>query len=47
MGIKVTCSCICVGVNVLVTSCHSDHSQQALSCKMSAEYDSFIASDKR
>ncbi|TWW59038.1 beta-1,3-N-acetylglucosaminyltransferase manic fringe [Takifugu flavidus] len=35
------------GVNLLVTSCHSDHSQQALSCKMSAEYDSFMASDKR
>lgn len=35
------------GVNVVVTGCHSDHSQQALSCKMSAEYDAFMASDKR
>ncbi|XP_031732912.1 beta-1,3-N-acetylglucosaminyltransferase manic fringe-like [Anarrhichthys ocellatus] len=35
------------GYNVVVTSCQSDHSQQALSCKMSAEYDGFMASDKR
>uniref|UniRef100_A0A3B3CK88 MFNG O-fucosylpeptide 3-beta-N-acetylglucosaminyltransferase n=1 Tax=Oryzias melastigma TaxID=30732 RepID=A0A3B3CK88_ORYME len=33
--------------NMVVTGCHSDHSQQALSCKMSAEYDGFMASDKR
>ncbi|CAG5928823.1 unnamed protein product, partial [Menidia menidia] len=32
---------------MVVTDCHSDHSQQALSCKMSAEYDGFMASDKR
>lgn len=30
-----------------MTNCQSDHSQQALSCKMSAEYDGFISSDKR
>ncbi|KAM9362786.1 beta-1,3-N-acetylglucosaminyltransferase manic fringe [Symphorus nematophorus] len=35
------------GVNMVVTGCQSDHSQQALSCKMSAEYDGFMASDKR
>lgn len=35
------------GYNVVVTSCQADHSQQALSCKMSAEYDGFMASDKR
>ncbi|KAI3353481.1 hypothetical protein L3Q82_020004 [Scortum barcoo] len=35
------------GHNMVVTSCQSDHSQQALSCKMSAEYDGFMASDKR
>ncbi|KAK1885642.1 Beta-13-N-acetylglucosaminyltransferase manic fringe [Dissostichus eleginoides] len=32
---------------MVVTACQSDHSQQALSCKMSAEYDGFMASDKR
>uniref|UniRef100_A0A8D3C880 MFNG O-fucosylpeptide 3-beta-N-acetylglucosaminyltransferase n=1 Tax=Scophthalmus maximus TaxID=52904 RepID=A0A8D3C880_SCOMX len=36
-----------LGYNVVVTGCQSDHSQQALSCKMSAEYDGFMASDKR
>ncbi|XP_068177098.1 beta-1,3-N-acetylglucosaminyltransferase manic fringe isoform X2 [Antennarius striatus] len=36
-----------VGHKVVVTSCQSDHSQQALSCKMSAEYDHFMASDKK
>ncbi|XP_041839909.1 beta-1,3-N-acetylglucosaminyltransferase manic fringe [Melanotaenia boesemani] len=35
------------GYNMVVTGCHSDHSQQALSCKMSAEYDGFMASNKR
>ncbi|XP_044046078.1 beta-1,3-N-acetylglucosaminyltransferase manic fringe [Siniperca chuatsi] len=35
------------GHNMVVTGCQSDHSQQALSCKMSAEYDGFMASDKR
>ncbi|XP_076002947.1 beta-1,3-N-acetylglucosaminyltransferase manic fringe [Genypterus blacodes] len=35
------------GYNLEVTGCQSDHSQQALSCKMSAEYDGFMASDKR
>ncbi|XP_076583471.1 beta-1,3-N-acetylglucosaminyltransferase manic fringe [Chaetodon auriga] len=35
------------GLNMVVTGCQSDHSQQALSCKMSAEYDGFMASDKR
>ncbi|KAM6940500.1 beta-1,3-N-acetylglucosaminyltransferase manic fringe [Xenentodon cancila] len=35
------------GYNMVVTGCHSDHSQQALSCKMSAEYDGFMASKKR
>ncbi|KAM8880175.1 beta-1,3-N-acetylglucosaminyltransferase manic fringe isoform 1-T1 [Spinachia spinachia] len=35
------------GFNMVVTGCQSDHSQQALSCKMSAEYDGFLASDQR
>lgn len=35
------------GCNVEVTRCQSDHSQTALSCKMSAEYSGFISSDKR
>ncbi|KAK5925888.1 hypothetical protein CgunFtcFv8_021505 [Champsocephalus gunnari] len=35
------------GYNMVVTACQSDHSQQALSCKMSAEYDGFMASEKR
>ncbi|KAJ4941672.1 hypothetical protein JOQ06_011549 [Pogonophryne albipinna] len=35
------------GYNMVVTACLSDHSQQALSCKMSAEYDGFMASEKR
>ncbi|KAJ8001618.1 hypothetical protein DPEC_G00171350 [Dallia pectoralis] len=34
------------GYNLIVTDCPSDHSHQALSCKMAAEYDHFIASDK-
>lgn len=38
---------VCPGYNMVVTGCQSDHSQQALSCKMSAEYDGFMASDKR
>ncbi|XP_029355720.1 beta-1,3-N-acetylglucosaminyltransferase manic fringe isoform X3 [Echeneis naucrates] len=33
--------------NMVITGCQSDHSQQALSCKMSAEYDGFMATDKR
>lgn len=33
------------GYNLVVTGCQSDHSQQALSCKMAAEYDGFMASD--
>uniref|UniRef100_A0A672Y309 MFNG O-fucosylpeptide 3-beta-N-acetylglucosaminyltransferase n=1 Tax=Sphaeramia orbicularis TaxID=375764 RepID=A0A672Y309_9TELE len=36
-----------VRYNLVQTGCQSDHSQQALSCKMSAEYDGFMASDKR
>ncbi|XP_041640632.1 beta-1,3-N-acetylglucosaminyltransferase manic fringe [Cheilinus undulatus] len=35
------------GFNMVVTDCQSDHSQQALSCKMSAEYGGFMASYKR
>ncbi|XP_029355711.1 beta-1,3-N-acetylglucosaminyltransferase manic fringe isoform X2 [Echeneis naucrates] len=35
------------GYNMVITGCQSDHSQQALSCKMSAEYDGFMATDKR
>ncbi|KAM4612280.1 beta-1,3-N-acetylglucosaminyltransferase manic fringe [Polymixia lowei] len=35
------------GYNMVITACQPDHSHQALSCKMSAEYDHFMASDKR
>uniref|UniRef100_A0A3B5MAL5 MFNG O-fucosylpeptide 3-beta-N-acetylglucosaminyltransferase n=1 Tax=Xiphophorus couchianus TaxID=32473 RepID=A0A3B5MAL5_9TELE len=35
------------GYNMVVTGCQSDHSQQALSCKMSVEYDGFMASNKK
>ncbi|XP_030638688.1 beta-1,3-N-acetylglucosaminyltransferase manic fringe [Chanos chanos] len=35
------------GYNIIVTDCSPDHSHQALSCKMSAEYDHFMASDKK
>jgi len=33
--------------HLIVTSCPSDHSRQALSCKMQAEFDMFLLSDKR
>jgi len=32
--------------HLIVTSCPSDHSRQALSCKMQAEFDMFLKSDK-
>ncbi|XP_064179753.1 beta-1,3-N-acetylglucosaminyltransferase manic fringe isoform X1 [Anguilla rostrata] len=35
------------GYNIIVTSCSPEHSHQGLSCKMSAEYDYFMASDKK
>lgn len=35
------------GFHVEVTRCESDHSQAALACKTSAEYDGFMSSDKR
>ncbi|XP_051940609.1 beta-1,3-N-acetylglucosaminyltransferase manic fringe isoform X2 [Hippocampus zosterae] len=35
------------GYNMVMTSCSPDHSQQALACKMAAEYNGFLASDKR
>ncbi|XP_057700685.1 beta-1,3-N-acetylglucosaminyltransferase manic fringe-like isoform X2 [Corythoichthys intestinalis] len=35
------------GYNMVVTGCQPDHSQQALACKMAAEYDGFLESDKR
>ncbi|XP_072528159.1 beta-1,3-N-acetylglucosaminyltransferase manic fringe isoform X2 [Salminus brasiliensis] len=34
------------GFNIIATSCSPEHSHQALSCKMAAEYDHFMASDK-
>lgn len=33
--------------HLVVTSCPSDHSRQALSCKMQAEFDMFLKSKKR
>ena len=33
--------------HLIVTSCPSDHSRQALSCKMQAEFDTFLKSEKR
>ncbi|XP_077575608.1 beta-1,3-N-acetylglucosaminyltransferase manic fringe-like [Stigmatopora nigra] len=38
---------IAKGYNLVVTGCQPDHSQQALVCKMAAEYDGFLESDKR
>ncbi|KAL4647796.1 beta-1,3-N-acetylglucosaminyltransferase manic fringe-like [Arapaima gigas] len=35
------------GFNIVVTNCSPEHSHQALSCKMSVEYDTFMASDKK
>ncbi|KAL1005674.1 hypothetical protein UPYG_G00062150 [Umbra pygmaea] len=35
------------GYNMIVTDCPSDHSHQALSCKMAAEYQHFMASSKK
>ncbi|XP_031418177.1 beta-1,3-N-acetylglucosaminyltransferase manic fringe [Clupea harengus] len=35
------------GHNLILTNCPPEHSHQALSCKMAAEYDHFMASDKR
>ena len=35
------------GDHLVVTSCPSDHSRQALSCKMQAEFDTFINTRKR
>ncbi|KAI4890672.1 hypothetical protein NFI96_002020 [Prochilodus magdalenae] len=34
------------GFNIIVTGCSPEHSHQALSCKMAAEYDHFMDSDK-
>lgn len=35
------------GFNVIVTNCPPEHTHQALSCKMAAEYDHFMASSKK
>ena len=35
------------GGHLVVTSCQPDHSRQALSCKMQAEFDTFIKTNKR
>ncbi|KAI5089004.1 beta-1,3-N-acetylglucosaminyltransferase manic fringe, partial [Silurus meridionalis] len=35
------------GFNLIVTSCSPEHTREALSCKMAAEYDHFMASDKQ
>ncbi|XP_015215048.2 beta-1,3-N-acetylglucosaminyltransferase manic fringe [Lepisosteus oculatus] len=35
------------GYNAVITNCSSEHSRQALSCKMTAEYDAFMSSDKK
>ncbi|KAM9494755.1 beta-1,3-N-acetylglucosaminyltransferase manic fringe [Clarias gariepinus] len=35
------------GFHLVVTSCSPDHTREALSCKMAAEYDHFMASDKQ
>ncbi|XP_043923958.1 beta-1,3-N-acetylglucosaminyltransferase manic fringe [Protopterus annectens] len=35
------------GYHFITTNCSSEHSRQALSCKMAAEYDTFIASGLR
>ncbi|KAI5618653.1 beta-1,3-N-acetylglucosaminyltransferase manic fringe [Silurus asotus] len=35
------------GFHLIVTSCSPEHTREALSCKMAAEYDHFMASDKQ
>ncbi|KAG7315397.1 hypothetical protein KOW79_021485 [Hemibagrus wyckioides] len=35
------------GFNIIVTSCSPEHTREALSCKMAAEYDHFMASNKK
>ncbi|MGH0175962.1 UNVERIFIED_CONTAM: hypothetical protein FKN15_015053 [Acipenser sinensis] len=35
------------GFHLIVTNCSSEHSHQALSCKMASEYEAFIASEKK
>ena len=35
------------GGRLIVTSCPPDHSRQALSCKMQAEFDTFLRTNKR
>ncbi|XP_041093839.1 beta-1,3-N-acetylglucosaminyltransferase manic fringe-like [Polyodon spathula] len=35
------------GFHLIVTNCSSEHSHQALSCKMALEYEGFIASQKK
>ncbi|MCJ8747648.1 hypothetical protein PDJAM_G00155730 [Pangasius djambal] len=35
------------GLNIIVTSCSPEHTREALSCKMAAEYNHFLASDKQ
>lgn len=41
------CVSVLTGFNVVVTDCSPEHSHQALSCKMAAEYHHFMASDKK
>ena len=38
---------VATGGHLLVTNCPPDHSRQALSCKMQAEFDMFLRSNKR
>lgn len=40
-------SSVFVGFNIIVTGCPPEHSHQALSCKMAAEYAQFMSSDKK
>ncbi|XP_061535546.1 beta-1,3-N-acetylglucosaminyltransferase lunatic fringe-like [Phycodurus eques] len=36
-----------IGVHLINTNCSAAHSRQALSCKMAAEYDAFLNSDRK
>nr|XP_061791529.1 beta-1,3-N-acetylglucosaminyltransferase lunatic fringe-like [Nerophis lumbriciformis] len=36
-----------MGVHLITTNCSAAHSRQALSCKMAAEYDAFLSSNKK
>lgn len=44
---QATAFSLSTGDRVVFTSCSTEHSHSALSCKMAAEFDAFLSSDKR